>query len=138
MRFTESTKIDFQSRTERSRSRRSQNRDGRSSRGASSGSGRSLIGEKTATGSFRFLESGWRDSNSRNLPLPKRALYQAELHPARHAHEGTAWELAQAGSLGRAQPSSTRLRFSNEAEKRGAENAIRDDNCSETWFRSRH
>ena len=27
-------------------------------------------------------KSGWSDSNRRNLPSPKRALYQAELHPA--------------------------------------------------------
>ena len=41
-------------------------------------------GTATRTGGREFAwgsESGWRDLNPRNLPPPKRALYQAELHP---------------------------------------------------------
>ena len=37
----------------------------------------------TAKSRIAFIgKSGWSDSNRRNLPSPKRALYQAELHPA--------------------------------------------------------
>src|SRR6188472_1053860 len=36
----------------------------------------------TASVATRLIkESGWSDSNRRNLPAPNRALYQAELHP---------------------------------------------------------
>lgn len=48
-------------------------RDGREGR---------VCGTLTSSGHSWDERSGWSDSNRRNLPSPKRALYQAELHPA--------------------------------------------------------
>ena len=55
---------------------------------------RRLLGERTTPevketkGTYKteaamglLVLSGWRDSNPRNLPVPNRTLYQAELHP---------------------------------------------------------
>ena len=43
---------------------------------------RALLGSRTAP-KIEPTRSGWPDSNRRILPPPKRALYQAELHPDR-------------------------------------------------------